>query len=1079
MDEAAREKYRARVRRDNPVSRSVDQHRVIEDLLSRAAAVDEDVTRVVRSLGAEDFRAFLDVLTMLRAAEFKTVSGDSNDGDYQAWFARLRADLAAGKVKLSQRVAIDRMMSLLGLSDKSVAVRQLDPVCPPAAERVPSGPDATVLAAAQPLFESYSTLQSRVGIGTADRSLDEGLAKLLTGYQHLRDQQAEGGENWRFLQWWCAAVTGSQARSAAIQGHAKDAVTAFSEAAREWDRIGESAAKADCLARAAQAALADGADVDEALKPLAEEAGPPETETGRHARPTISRARLLVRLAQIYLEAGDHFDASSRAEESAGTLEALGFADPVRCGAEAAFAAWLEADPPEEMGVLAANRTQAMMSAAAEIWTGILQIRMAVTPGLSGPAGLPASDLLEQLADLTGQLGVEAREVTELLEREAAAFGMPQTMRGADQQALAEDRRKAGAEQAERLAQGVELNKLLDEFNTCEGTEQLEGLLRKVEALEARVLTGTLSGVATMATTVRVLHSDVLVWLGRPDDAAAVLAAAKDWLTGHGEPAEGHGGLAEADRRSLLVTVIGREAMVEGRRKDFTAMSRLCGEGIAEVELDRGKVNGPYLQDSYLRDRGRLYDWGVFAALRTGDNELMLARSELAKARGVLGWAVVDRERATDVRADEAGFHKLTAALARSGAAAPAESHPAEMAAERRVLWDRLMTARAQSARQSVVPGFSLASLQASLAPGEAVISYYWLARGTLLIVTIDAASVIAERADLTARRASLDGLVSSVGTIGNDEVPWLEEELPGLGELLLPQKGRELLAGKDRLIVSPHRVLHQLPFHAFALDGRSLAEQFAISYVPNLTSLLLPALAPRPAQVFVLGVSTFGPSVRSLANTGPEAAAIAGLYSRAGVPTTVLLDSQATAARIDELRQHGTLADFTTLHLATHGDDIPPTAPFDAALYLPSGKIDGLEVSQWRLNANLVVLSACYSARRAISGRHASSGDAPAGSGDEGELFGDEVLGLQAAFFAAGARQVLGTLWPASDVSAPAFMKSFHQGLNDGLTADRALSKAMNDLRGTHSMYHWAPYKLVRLGSVSPPAAERQEHTT
>ena len=153
--------------------------------------------------------------------------------------------------------------------------------------------------------------------------------------------------------------------------------------------------------------------------------------------------------------------------------------------------------------------------------------------------------------------------------------------------------------------------------------------------------------------------------------------------------------------------------------------------------------------------------------------------------------------------------------------------------------------------------------------------------------------------------------------------------------------------------------------------------------------------------------------------------------------------------------------------------------APFDAALYLPSAKIDGLEVSQWRLNADLVVLSACYSARRAISGRHVSgAAAAPASSGDAEELFGDEVLGLQAAFFAAGARQVLGTLWPASDSSAPAFMKSFHQGLGDGLTADHALSKAMNDLRGTHSMYHWAPYKLVRLGSVSPPAAERQDHT-
>jgi hypothetical protein len=1110
VDEAARQKYRARVRRDNPMSRPVGQYRVIEELLSRGAAFDADVARVVRSLGPDDFRAFLDVLTMLRAAQFKAVSSDGKDPDYQVWFAQLGKDLAAGQVKLSQRAAIDRMISLLGLSDKSVGVRQLDPVCPPATQRVPSGPDATVLAAVQPLFDSYSALQARIGVGTADESLDDGLSKLLAGYQELRQRQPEGGENWRYLQWWCASVRGAQARSAAIQGHTKDAVTWFREAAGEWDRIGESASRTDCLAMAAENALADGANVDEALEPLIQEVGPPETETGRQAQPTISRARSLVRLAQVYLQAGDHFDASARAEQSAATLEALGFADPVTCGAEGALSAWLEADPPEEMGVLAASRTQAMMAAVAENWTGILQVRMAVTPQITGPGRLPASDLLEQLADLTGQLGEEARQVTETVEREAAAFGMPVTLTAAQQQSIAEARITAQAEQADRLAQAVELNKLLDEFSTCEGTERLEALLRKVEALEARVLSGNLSGLASMATTVRVLHSDVLMWLGRLDEAAAVLAAAKGRLTGHrqlaegtadpaeghgdpaeghGDPAEGHGELAEAERRSLLVTVIGRETAIEMSRQakletehqDFSALSRLCGEGITEVELDRGKVNGPYLQDSYLRDRRRLYDWGVLAALKTSDEELMLARSELAKARGVLGWAVADRARATDVRADEAAFHERTAALARQDAGAPASSDRAEIAAERQVLWDRLMTARAQAARRLAPPTFSLVGLQASLAPGEAVISYYWLSRGTLLTVTIDATSVISERINLTdTQRKYLDGLVSSVGEIGDDEAVWLEDDLPGLGELLLPQKGRGLLAGKDRLIVSPHRVLHQLPFHAFSLERRPLTEQFAISYVPNLTSLLLPAPAPRPPRVFALGVSTFGPSLRSLANTGAEAAAVAELYSRAGVPTTLLLDGQATAASIEELRERGTLAGFTTLHLATHGDDIPPAAPFDAALYLPAGKIDGLEISQWRLNADLVVLSACYSARRAISGRHAAArAAAPAGSGDGGELFGDEVLGLQAAFFAAGTRQILGTLWPASDVSAPAFMQSFHQGLSDGLTADRALSKAMNDLRGTHSMYHWAPYKLVRLGSVTPPAAGRTDHTT
>ncbi len=185
-------------------------------------------------------------------------------------------------------------------------------------------------------------------------------------------------------------------------------------------------------------------------------------------------------------------------------------------------------------------------------------------------------------------------------------------------------------------------------------------------------------------------------------------------------------------------------------------------------------------------------------------------------------------------------------------------------------------------------------------------------------------------------------------------------------------------------------------------------------------------------------------------------------MYRRAGVPATLLTDGQATVERISELREQGTFGGFSTLHLVTHGDDIPLAAPFDAGLYLPAGGIDGQEISQWQLHADLVVLSACYSARRAISGRHAS----PDSGDQEEELFGDEVLGLQAAFFAAGARQLLGALWPVADGSARTLMCAFHQHLIAGLAAESALRQAMLDVRDTNlSMYHWAPYKLVRLG--------------
>ena len=60
------------------------------------------------------------------------------------------------------------------------------------------------------------------------------------------------------------------------------------------------------------------------------------------------------------------------------------------------------------------------------------------------------------------------------------------------------------------------------------------------------------------------------------------------------------------------------------------------------------------------------------------------------------------------------------------------------------------------------------------------------------------------------------------------------------LAPVLTPVDGLHLLEGKQRLIVSPHRLLHWYPFAALPYQGKPLVRSFAIRYAPNLTSLLL-----------------------------------------------------------------------------------------------------------------------------------------------------------------------------------------------------------------------------------------------
>ena len=56
-----------------------------------------------------------------------------------------------------------------------------------------------------------------------------------------------------------------------------------------------------------------------------------------------------------------------------------------------------------------------------------------------------------------------------------------------------------------------------------------------------------------------------------------------------------------------------------------------------------------------------------------------------------------------------------------------------------------------------------------------------------------------------------------------------------------------------------------------------------------------------------------------------------------------------------------GLLASYRTIHFATHGVSDMNEEPMESKLYLRDAALNGLEISQLRLRADLVVLSACW----------------------------------------------------------------------------------------------------------------------
>jgi CHAT domain-containing protein len=242
---------------------------------------------------------------------------------------------------------------------------------------------------------------------------------------------------------------------------------------------------------------------------------------------------------------------------------------------------------------------------------------------------------------------------------------------------------------------------------------------------------------------------------------------------------------------------------------------------------------------------------------------------------------------------------------------------------------------------------------------------------------------------------------------------------------------------GIQRLIIVP-----DLPFDTFPLSalsraraGEPLARQFEIVLVPSATIWhewrKRPASSQGGALVFAdpqpIAVYTVSdPPLRPLPQARAEGRDILARLDSRG---TLLMGGEAseTALKAQDLSRYG------VLHFAAHA--VVDGANTDRSAILlasGSGHEDGLlqsrEIIDLKLDRQLVVLSACQSAT---------------GS----QVRGEGVLGLARSFFAAGARTVVGSLWPVRDDHAHAFFDPFYASLAEGRTAGAAFQHAQQSL--------------------------------
>jgi CHAT domain-containing protein len=282
------------------------------------------------------------------------------------------------------------------------------------------------------------------------------------------------------------------------------------------------------------------------------------------------------------------------------------------------------------------------------------------------------------------------------------------------------------------------------------------------------------------------------------------------------------------------------------------------------------------------------------------------------------------------------------------------------------------------------------------------------------------------------------------------------------------------LLKDKQHLVIIPGGIVSDVPFQALMNgDGRYLIEDYAISYAPSMTALAEMQVNRRKlaTQNYVGDFLAFGnPNLsnatiarfRSLYRDGklgnlPEAETEVRTIGAFYPKNKIVTGKNAT----ENLWQSEALK-YRILHLATHGLSDAEKPLYSHVLLSADadddGLIEGREIAAMNLTAEMVVLSACETAR----GR---------------EIDGEGIVGLAWSFAAAGVPTIVASSWQVDSENTANLMIDFYTAVNENkqISKDEALRRAaLRKLAAekTRHPFYWVGFAVFGDWSFSPKSS-------
>ncbi|GAX40949.1 TPR repeat-containing protein [Tolypothrix sp. NIES-4075] len=263
-----------------------------------------------------------------------------------------------------------------------------------------------------------------------------------------------------------------------------------------------------------------------------------------------------------------------------------------------------------------------------------------------------------------------------------------------------------------------------------------------------------------------------------------------------------------------------------------------------------------------------------------------------------------------------------------------------------------------------------------------------------------------------------------------------------------------------QRVIFIPQRSLFLVPFPALQdTNGKYLIEKHTILTAPAIQVLdlthkrrvetrnfasnaLIVGNPTMPSVAFVPGDKP--QQLPSLPGAEIEAKAIATIFH-----TKAIIGNQATKTAIVQKMTQARI-----VHLATHGllDDYKQMGVPGAIALAPdpqktneegNGLLTAYEILDLKLNAELVVLSACDTGR--------------------GRITGDGVIGLSRSLITAGVPSVMVSLWKVPDEPTASLMSEFYKNIQHNTDKATALRQAMlTTMKQNPQPLDWAAFTLI-----------------